>query len=293
MNENLPTVEACAPDRRAQRRQAIMEAAAKLFADLGYSSCEMERVTSELGIAKGTLYLYFPGKQELFFACVDLGHEADATGRAAAADSTFGTVRAHRPRYPRLPGVLRTAPALRRIADSRAGDFQGPQAAHLFEYRQANRGKWRQIYVELIAAGRLRADLSPDRIVDTIGALLYGTMFTNHFVGRAVPLDEQARAILEIIFRGLLSDTEDEKTALGRRIWASTPEFRLIFRCIPADRSADRTTHDQAELRRWARTIPDCKATLEMGQPATGPRESIEGMTWCCSCRSSERKRPT
>jgi hypothetical protein len=89
--------------------------------------------------------------------------------------------------------------------------FKDRKQPTYFEYRQANRGKWRQIYVDLIAAGRLRADLSPDRIVDTIGALLYGTMFTNHFVGRAVPLNEQARSILEIIFRGLLS--EDERRA--------------------------------------------------------------------------------
>jgi hypothetical protein len=60
----------------------------------------------------------------------------------------------------------------------------------------------------MIAAGRIRADLQVDRITDTIGSLLYGTMFTNHFIGRTVSLDEQYEAILEIVFRGLLSDSE-------------------------------------------------------------------------------------
>ena len=33
-------------------------------------------------------------------------------------------------------------------------------------------------------------------------------MFTNHFVGRSVSLDEQYESLLEIVFRGLLSDSE-------------------------------------------------------------------------------------
>src|SRR6476619_1679812 len=72
--------------RRAERRQAIVETAARLFAELGYSSCEMDRVASELKIAKGTLYLYFPGKQELFFACVDHGLSGLRAATQAAAE---------------------------------------------------------------------------------------------------------------------------------------------------------------------------------------------------------------
>jgi AcrR family transcriptional regulator len=213
MDDNLQTVGPCTPDRRAQRRQAIIEAAAKLFADPGYSSCEMERVTSELGIAKGTLYLYFPGKQELFFACVDLGMKQMQEAVLAAADSApepfdriARAIRAYLAFFELHPHYVELLIQERAI-------FKDRKQPTYFEYRQANRGKWRQLYVDLIAAGRLRADLSPDRIVDTIGALLYGTMFTNHFVGRAVPLEEQARAILEIVFRGLLSEDERQTGA--------------------------------------------------------------------------------
>jgi len=60
-------------DRRAERRDAIIASAARLFAREGYANCEMEQVASELGIAKGTLYLYFKGKEALFYACVDAG----------------------------------------------------------------------------------------------------------------------------------------------------------------------------------------------------------------------------
>src|SRR5262245_54330828 len=66
------SVEKC-NDQRTRRQLAIMEKAAGLFAELGYANCEMERVAGELSVAKGTLYLYFSSKEELFLRCVDHG----------------------------------------------------------------------------------------------------------------------------------------------------------------------------------------------------------------------------
>src|SRR6266566_4689997 len=86
---NKSTEPGCVPsDKRSQRRQAIVETAARLFAETGFTDCEMERVAADLGIAKGTLYLYFPGKQELFFACVDLGMQQMQAAVRTAAEST-------------------------------------------------------------------------------------------------------------------------------------------------------------------------------------------------------------
>lgn len=33
-------------------------------------------------------------------------------------------------------------------------------------------------------------------------------MFTNHFIGRTVTLEEQYRSLLEVVLRGILSDQE-------------------------------------------------------------------------------------
>lgn len=197
--------------RRAQRRQAILETAARLFAKEGYGGCEMERVATELGIAKGTVYLYFPGKQELFFACVDWGmsqmqqtvraaaeHESDPYRRIAVAIRAYLVFFEEHPEYVEL------------LIQERAL-FKDRKQPTYFEYRNLNLGYWRDQYRALIAAGRLRDDLAVERIVDTVGSFLYGTMFTNHFIGRKVPLDEQYAALLEIIFGGLLSDDERQR----------------------------------------------------------------------------------
>lgn len=193
---------------RAQRRQAIVEAAARLFARDGYNGCEMEKVAAELRIAKGTLYLYYPGKQELFFACVDWGmKEMQRSVRSAAADGPdplqriSQAIRAYLEFFEQHPQYVELLIQERAI-------FKDRVRPTYFEYRDANRGAWRELYQRLVSAGQFRDDIAIERMLDAVGNLVYGTMFTNHFVGRSVSLDEQHAGLVEIVFRGLLSDSE-------------------------------------------------------------------------------------
>src|SRR4051794_16321034 len=59
------------PSLEARRREEILETAAKLFAKLGYSGTDTQILADELEVGKGTLYRYFPSKEELFLATVD------------------------------------------------------------------------------------------------------------------------------------------------------------------------------------------------------------------------------
>jgi TetR/AcrR family transcriptional regulator, mexJK operon transcriptional repressor len=49
-----------------QRREAILEAAKRLFAEHGYAGVSMEQLAREAGVSKLTLYSHFGGKEELF-----------------------------------------------------------------------------------------------------------------------------------------------------------------------------------------------------------------------------------
>ena len=57
------------PDRE-RRRQAILQAARQVFARKGYEPATLEAVAREAGLAKGTLYLYFRDKEDLYFHTV-------------------------------------------------------------------------------------------------------------------------------------------------------------------------------------------------------------------------------
>ena len=56
--------------RKAERPHELLEAALTLFTDKGFAGTRMEEVAKLAGVSKGTLYLYYPSKEELFKAVV-------------------------------------------------------------------------------------------------------------------------------------------------------------------------------------------------------------------------------
>src|ERR687891_1981644 len=56
--------------RKEARPDEILAAALASFAERGFAATRLEEVAARAGISKGTLYLYFKGKEELFEAVV-------------------------------------------------------------------------------------------------------------------------------------------------------------------------------------------------------------------------------
>ncbi|MEZ6187313.1 MAG: helix-turn-helix domain-containing protein [Planctomycetota bacterium] len=54
----------------AATRAAIQEAARELFRRFGVKKTSMRELAERVGVAVGTLYLYYPSKDDLVFACV-------------------------------------------------------------------------------------------------------------------------------------------------------------------------------------------------------------------------------
>jgi AcrR family transcriptional regulator len=75
------------PRRKAateQRRCSILEAARAVFARQGYANTVVDDIATETGIAKGTLYLYFPSKEQIYLAALlEEARKLDADSRAA------------------------------------------------------------------------------------------------------------------------------------------------------------------------------------------------------------------
>src|SRR5438067_9933141 len=66
---------------RETRRQQILEAAARVFARKGYRNTGVADIIEAAGVAsRGTFYLYFQSKEEIFLALVD-GWFAEAARR--------------------------------------------------------------------------------------------------------------------------------------------------------------------------------------------------------------------
>jgi AcrR family transcriptional regulator len=67
-----------------QRRSAILQAARAVFARQGYSDTVVDDIATQAGIGKGTIYLYFPSKEQIYLAALlEEARQLDADSRAA------------------------------------------------------------------------------------------------------------------------------------------------------------------------------------------------------------------
>ncbi len=53
------------------RREQILDAAERYFFHNGFRRCRLEDIAGDLGLVKSAIYKYFPGKRELFLACIN------------------------------------------------------------------------------------------------------------------------------------------------------------------------------------------------------------------------------
>ncbi len=58
---------------RAERRQAILKAAKEVFFKHGFEHASMDMIAAESELAKGTIYLYFKSKEELYVSLAEEG----------------------------------------------------------------------------------------------------------------------------------------------------------------------------------------------------------------------------
>jgi AcrR family transcriptional regulator len=56
--------------RKDARPQELLEAALALFGEKGFAATRIEEVAQRAGVSKGTLYLYYPSKEELLKAVI-------------------------------------------------------------------------------------------------------------------------------------------------------------------------------------------------------------------------------
>lgn len=190
---------------QANRREEILDAATRLFAEYGYANTDTQRLADELHVGKGTLYRYFGSKQELFLAAVDRGMRKLCEHIEACVQSVDDAPERIARVVHSYLGFFAEHPELVELLIHERSQFKDRKKPTYFKHREANREQLRNIYRSYISEGQLR-DMPVDRILDVLGDLLYGTMFTNYFSDRQTSVEAQARDILDVVFHGVLSD---------------------------------------------------------------------------------------
>lgn len=187
----------------ARRRQEILDASALFFARLGYPNADLKLLADELGVAKGTLYRYFPSKKHLFLATVDNCMQQlsqQVTVAAIQVESPLERIEQALRAYFRFfdlhPHVVEL------IVQERAEFKERALPAPL---DKDNSAMWRQHFSDLIACGVLR-EVAVERLIQTMSSLLYGVIFNKYISGFSETLESQTEDVLDIVFNGLMKE---------------------------------------------------------------------------------------
>jgi len=211
---NVKKPKRCTDEAMLARREEILETATELFAEHGFSDAVTQALAERLQVGKGTIYRHFPSKRELFLAAADrvmrklqervnanIDGIDDGLERIERAIATFLAFFVDHPAYVEL------------LIQERAY-FKDRKRPTYFEHREINIERWRQFYRDLIDQGRVRG-IPVEQITNVVSNVLYGIMVTNFFNGQPKPSDVQAREILDVVFLGILSDSERRRRGTG------------------------------------------------------------------------------
>jgi AcrR family transcriptional regulator len=76
--------------RKEARPQELLDAALELFVEKGFAATRAEEVAARAGVSKGTLYLYYPSKEDLLKAVIEHRVASEIAAGAAEAASFKG-----------------------------------------------------------------------------------------------------------------------------------------------------------------------------------------------------------
>jgi AcrR family transcriptional regulator len=198
------------PDHCARRHHEILDAAIVLFAQQGFANTEMQELADTLGVGKGTLYRYFPSKDSLFLAAADRLMVRMRESIDAAIEGIEDPFQRIRVAIRAFLEFFDERPERVELLIQERAHFKNRPKPTLIQHREVNVKRWRALYRDLMAQGRIR-EMPVDRISDVIGDLLYGTIFTNYFAGPRKPLAAQAEDMIDMVFWGILSPVERKR----------------------------------------------------------------------------------
>ncbi len=202
----------CGEELIASRREEILEQAAVLFAQHGYSETDTQSLAESLGVGKGTVYRYFPSKRELFLAAADRVMRQLRCRVDLSIQGIVEPLEQIRVAIRTFLGFFAEHPEFVELLIQERAQFKDRKKPTFIEHREANVRRWQDLYRSLMGEGRIRL-MPAERISDVVSHLLYGTIFMNYFSGEPTSVDEQTHDIIDVIYNGILTSQERARQA--------------------------------------------------------------------------------
>jgi AcrR family transcriptional regulator len=189
-------------DRKTEKHHAIMLAAEKLFTSRRFHEITMEDVAAAANVAKGTIYLYFQDKEDLFAQTCTAGFEelCELLAREVPEDAPFADQ------------LLTACKQISQFFEQRHQLMRMMQAeeARMFYLKGGVHDRWMEKRKQLVTvvagilargaeAGQIRSDVPPDVLANILLGMLRAR--GRDLVG-APPEASRHEVVVDLFYRG-------------------------------------------------------------------------------------------
>jgi AcrR family transcriptional regulator len=192
---------------RQDIKDLILDAADRLLNQFGYKKMTMDNLAQEIGIAKGTLYLHFPSKEQLVLAHIDrivyrllVNLQIIAHGDGSAAE---------RLREMLLTRVLFRFDNVQHYTES-LSDLLADIRSSLLQRREKHFALEAKVFAQVLEEGRKDGSFDAEEIQPTANAILLATnsllpySLSVNELGRRKELEKKISKIADLILIGLI-----------------------------------------------------------------------------------------
>ncbi|UPK37618.1 TetR/AcrR family transcriptional regulator [Bradyrhizobium sp. 186] len=212
------------PVKHKQKRGEILGAAIRCFTRDGFRGASTTDICAEAGISPGHLYHYFPSKEAIIEAMIDLGlaRSAERFEKILVAPDVIEALLADIEET-----SLRFRPAQILNLDGLAEAARNPEFAKIIaRHTEAVRRMWGDFLRQAQSQGRMDPGLDPDATADILIAIIDGS--------RAMPIRnpkldiKQSAAHLKTMLVRFLSPPEAQSAAIKHRNQRTTRSLKLV-----------------------------------------------------------------
>src|SRR6266480_3302827 len=207
-------------DERKLREERILDAVTILLVRWGYRKTTIDDVAREAGVGKGTIYLHWTDKNELFRAAIwrEQQRYSEEVKRRIAADPEGGLL--HRVTTHGMLAAL-SNPLMAAIIRGQSDIFNGFLGAYDPGFLNELVGDADAYFVQLQHAGLIRADIPASIITYLLTALKVGMINSPDIIGQEhLPSMEQlTEALSDLIRRWLEPEQLPSKSDVGKQLF--------------------------------------------------------------------------
>ncbi|MEZ0363455.1 TetR/AcrR family transcriptional regulator [Mycobacterium sp. pUA109] len=217
---------------RAQRADRILDTARDLLLRWGYRRVTIDEVARRAGVGKGTIYLHWRSREELFFAVSAREAAAMTDGIVAGLEYDPGEVALHR-YLRRLFVEAMSRPVLRALytRDADTLDTFLARAEHR-QLEEAKLGVNRDYLAVLAAEEMLRSDLRPSDLDYTLPVLVFGFFAAEPLLSPSLglSLEQKADQLADTVHRAFEPADAPRGETLKRAAAKAIPIFERLAR---------------------------------------------------------------